>query len=126
MFPCSQVDLMPTVLGLIGDDRPTAAMGTDLLDRSPDLVRTAVAVRNAGYRFDEGEFSLLVRSDEPDTFWTYRPFQAVDSFSRSLDGTPFSRDDIVWLDASARYVSYLIEQNRIWSPGFLGKGGQGP
>jgi hypothetical protein len=119
VFPCSQVDLMPTILSIIGDDRPTAAMGTDLLDRRPGLVRTATAVREAGYRLDQGEFSLLIRADQPDAFWTSRPFQAVDAFGTSLDGTPFTRADAVQLGLRARYLSYLIERNRIWNAAFL-------
>lgn len=118
-FACSQVDLMPTILGLIGDDRPTAAMGTDLLDGAQDAARTAVAVREAGYRIDEAGFSLLVRSDRPASFWTNRSFQAVETFNASLEGTPFSRADIESLDLRARYLSCLIEQNRIWSDTFL-------
>jgi arylsulfatase A-like enzyme len=119
VFPCSQVDLMPTILSIIGDDRPTAAMGTDLLDRRPGLARTATAVRETGYRLDQGEFSLLVRADEPDVFWTSRPFQPVDAFRTTLDGTPFARADAAQLGLRARYLSYLIERNRIWNAAFL-------
>jgi hypothetical protein len=120
-FACSQVDLMPTILSLVGDSRPTAAMGTDLLDQSSDLTRTAVAVREAGCRLDARGFSLLVRTDQPGRLWTCRPFRPVNTYNTSLDGTPFSPADVRDLTLRARYVSYLIEQNRIWDPAFVSK-----
>jgi arylsulfatase A-like enzyme len=116
-FACSQADLMPTILAMVGDDRATAAMGTDLFDE--EAPRTAVAIREAGYRLDKAGFSLLVRSDRPASYWTDRPFQAVDAFSTTLEGTPFSPADIATLDLRARYLSYLIERNRIWRDAFL-------
>src|SRR5436305_1435181 len=46
--PASHVDVMPTILAMIGDDRPTAAVGTDLFGAPRSTSRSVLAIRPGG------------------------------------------------------------------------------
>ncbi|MEI6669327.1 MAG: sulfatase-like hydrolase/transferase [Acidobacteriota bacterium] len=111
-FPASHVDLMPTVLAMIGDDGPTAAMGRDLFDRH-QAGRSAIAVRPGGYRLDRGAATLLVRPDGGGEPLVLESFQQPVTRHR-LEGSPFSHDDARRLREAVEFVSYLIERNRVW------------
>jgi arylsulfatase A-like enzyme len=71
-FPASQVDVMPTLLGLAGDSRVTMTMGMDLLAGTELRERQAVAVREGGFRLDRMNGSLLVNAENPED-WQATP-----------------------------------------------------
>ena len=112
--PASHVDMLPTVLALVGDRRPSAALGSDLFGPPRNGMRTAMAVRPGGLRLDRGGASLLVDARAPTVAISRVSFPGVmpaTSFAAPLSAT--SLTDVVadW--------SYLIERNRVWSPSFL-------
>jgi arylsulfatase A-like enzyme len=118
-FPASEVDVMPTVLALAGDRRPTAAMGADLLAPLPPEKRVAVAVREDGYRLDRGEWSLFVSAADPSDYFVRHSFSPDYLVHKSEPGGPFTARDARDLHAAVQAWSWLIEQNRVWSPAIL-------
>jgi hypothetical protein len=58
--PASHVDMLPTILALVGDHRPTAALGGDLFGPPRNGSRTAFAVQPGGLRFDRDGYSVMV------------------------------------------------------------------
>ncbi|MFQ5449954.1 MAG: LTA synthase family protein [Nitrospinaceae bacterium] len=119
LFPSSHVDLMPTLLDMVGDHRPFASMGTNLLRPVPGGQKSAVAIRHAGFRVDKGDFSLYVQTGNPGAFWVSRSFQLKPDFRTSLQGTPFSPEEVKQWSQRINYWSHLIEQNRVWDDRFL-------
>jgi arylsulfatase A-like enzyme len=116
-FPASQVDLMPTLLALAGDRRPTAAMGADLLAPIPTAQRLAVAVREDGYRLDRAGWSLFVSAADPADYFVHRSFQPGARSHASDPGGPFTAADARTLHQAVQAWSWLIEQNRVWPAG---------
>lgn len=128
VFPASQVDVMPTILALVGDDNPTAAMGQDLLD--PQVAhRAAVAIRPAGYRLDRAGASMLTTAEGPRRCLVVTPFLGAGTdagastppaagpagFQRPCGpGSGFLLEDERHLRAAVDYVSFLIERDRVW------------
>ena len=115
MFPASHVDLMPTLLNIIGDNRPAATMGTDLFENIAPGMRTAIAIREGGFRIDKGEYSLYVSQGHPETFWVAKSFAPKAEFNTSLAGTPFVPDEPGKWHDRIYYMAHLIEENRVWS-----------
>jgi phosphoglycerol transferase MdoB-like AlkP superfamily enzyme len=116
-FPSSQADLMPTLLALAGDRRPTSAMGADLLAPLPPAQRFAIAVREDGYRLDRDGWSLFVSAADPADFFVHRSFQLTPRSRASDPGGPFKAQDARDLHAAVHGWSWLIEQNRVWPTG---------
>ncbi|HVS51223.1 MAG TPA: sulfatase-like hydrolase/transferase [Opitutaceae bacterium] len=114
MFPSSQADLMPTLLALAGDNRPTVSMGADLLAPIPVAQRFAVAVRDDGYRLDRGDWTLFVSATDPADYFVHRSFQPVERSRASDSGGPFTARDARDLHAAVQAWSWLIEQDRVW------------
>lgn len=94
--PASHVDLMPTLMALIGDRRPTATVGSDLLGPPRAGHATAVSVRPGGVRLEEERRTILVDRRSPNA---------------GTDGAT--------LYARVQAFSYLIEQDRLWDPALL-------
>lgn len=115
-FPASEVDVMPTVLALAGDRRPTATMGADLLASLPPEKRQAVAVREDGYRLDRGGWSLFVSAADPSDYFVRRSFSPDYLTRKSEPGGPFTSQDAHDLHAAIQAWSWLIEKNRVWPP----------
>lgn len=113
-FPSSQVDLMPTLLALAGDRRPTAAMGADLLAPIPPAQRFAIAVREDGYRLDRGGWSLFVNAADPENHFVHRSFSSAPRSRVSDAGGPFTATDARALHRAVQAWSWLIEQDRAW------------
>ncbi|HYM22925.1 MAG TPA: sulfatase-like hydrolase/transferase, partial [Vicinamibacterales bacterium] len=113
-MPASHVDMMPTVLRLVGDDRPTASLGSDLLGSSRSA-RTAFAIRPGGLRLDRGGYSIVVDSRAPNVVTTRVAFPSLLPPSELPNGDPPAGSLIRW----ATEWSYLIERNRIWSDALL-------
>lgn len=107
----SQVDVMPTLLALVGDDRPSAALGRDLLADPPGRPARAIAVRPGGLRLDEGGASLLVDRRHLHGGLRACAFGAAGACPGPRDGTPLARHVDTW--------GWLIEENRVFDPGLL-------
>ncbi len=112
----SAVDIMPTVLAFAGDRGATAAMGADLFGPLPPEKRRAVAVREDGYRLDRDGWSLYVSAADPASYFAHRSFPDGELTTTSDPGSPFTAQDALDLHAAVQGWSWLIEQNRVWSP----------
>jgi hypothetical protein len=106
--------MLPTVLALVGDRRPSAALGSDLFGPPRNGKRMALAVRPGGLRLDRDGASMLVDARTPNVAIHRVAFPGVmAAASSSPPGSATMLTDVVadW--------SYLIERNRVWSPSFL-------
>jgi hypothetical protein len=112
--PASHVDMLPTVLGLVGDRRPSAALGSDLFGPPRNGMRTAMAVRPGGLRLDRDGASVLVDARTPTLAISRVSFPGV--MPATAEGPPLSATSLTDLVSD---WSYLIERNRVWSPSFL-------
>lgn len=113
----SHVDMMPTVLAMVGDDRPTASLGSDLLGPPRTGARTALAIRAGGVRLDHDGQSAIVDARTPNVLSTRLAFP-IPTPTATLTPTPTltPRQLLDWVDD----WSYLVEQNRVWSDRLLG------
>lgn len=64
-----QIDIMPTVLRILGYDQPYAAFGKDILD--PDETPWAVNYSNDVYQYIEGDYTLLFDGQQPTALYNY-------------------------------------------------------
>ena len=113
--PASHVDMLPTILAMVGDDRPTAAVGADLFGPPRTSGRTALAIRPGGVRFDRGGYSAFVDARTPNGE-EIRPSFSGERVPRSGDAPlPTAAQLMEWVDT----WSYLIEHDRIWNPALL-------
>lgn len=64
-----QIDIMPTVLRILGYDQPYAAFGKDILD--PDEAPWAVNYSNDVYQYIEGDYTLLFDGQQPTALYNY-------------------------------------------------------
>jgi hypothetical protein len=114
LAPASHVDILPTVLALVGDRRPSAALGSDLFGPPRNGTRSAMAVRPGGVRLDREGASILVDARTPTLAISRVSFPGVMPVTASV--VPPSAASLTDLVAD---WSYLIERNRVWSPSFL-------
>jgi hypothetical protein len=114
LAPASHVDMLPTVLALVGDRRPSAALGSDLFGPPRNGMRSAMAVRPGGVRLDREGASILVDARTPTLAISRVSFPGVMPVTASA--VPLSAASLTDLVAD---WSYLIERNRVWSPSFL-------
>jgi arylsulfatase A-like enzyme len=112
--PASHVDMLPTILALVGDDRPTAAVGSNLLGAARRTPPWALAIRPGGVRFDRGGYSAFVDARVPRA-GQIRPAFPAGPRAAAPD-LPTAAQLTAWVDD----WSYLIEQNRVWNPALLG------
>jgi hypothetical protein len=113
--PASHVDMLPTILALVGDDRPTAAVGSNLLGPTRHAPPWAMAVRPGGLRFDRGGYSAFVDARLPNAAQVRTAFP-VGARAATPD-LPTPSQITAWVDD----WSYLIEHNRVWNPALLGQ-----
>lgn len=64
-----QIDIMPTVLRILGYDQPYAAFGKDILD--PGETPWAVNYSNDVYQYIEGDYTLLFDGQQPTALYNY-------------------------------------------------------
>ena len=123
--PASHVDVLPTILAMVGDDRPTAAVGTDLFGAPRSAPRSVLAVRPGGLRFDRGGYSVFVDARTPNGEEIRPGLHAADSAPVAPDSASRSPDTALptaaQLAAWVNTWSYLVEHDRIWNPAFLRK-----
>lgn len=113
--PASHVDMLPTVLALVGDRRPSAALGSDLFGPPRNGTRMALAVRPGGLRLDRDGASTLVDARTPNVAINRAAFPGVMPVAAS-SVPPASA---TWLTDVVADWSYLVERNRVWSSSFL-------
>lgn len=111
--PASQVDIMPTVLAMVGDNRPTASLGRNLFGPGKRQTR-ALAVRPGGIRIDLPGQAMLIDHRRTQSPWV---FDFGNSSPEDHEHAFPPGEDL--LDIVNTW-SYLIEQNRVWDPDFLG------
>jgi len=111
-FPASQVDIMPTLLAMIGDERPTAALGRDLLD-GDSTSREAIVVTEGGLRLDVADTSLFTTLDGTVT-WRENRLAASGCQLSAAEPDPDTRALADTLIARVQFWSWLVENNRVW------------
>ena len=111
----SHVDMLPTVLGLVGDDRPTAAVGSNLFGPPRRGQRAALAIRPGGIRYDQSGYSVIVDARAPNGAEISR--FASQAAAAPRGDLPTASQLLEWVDG----WSYLIEHDRVWNPAFLRK-----
>jgi len=120
--PCSSVDLMPTLLGLVGVDSVTAAMGRDLALPSSDVDRRAISANPLGgglVRIRRSTGSVVVRALPP----ALEPYASSDVDELDVLGheVPFARPLADEALAAIFAAKALIEEDRIWSDRLFSK-----
>lgn len=110
----SHVDMMPTVLAMVGDERPTASLGSDLFGRHRTATADALAIRAGGIRLDRDGYSAIVDARVPNLAMSRVAFPQFAPASPPPH-LPSAGELIDWEND----WSYLIEQNRIWNSRFL-------
>jgi len=120
--PASHVDVLPTMLAMVGDDRPTAAVGTDLFGAPRSAPRSVLAIRPGGLRFDRGGYSVFVDARTPNGEEIRPGLHAADSALAADSAVPDSAlPTAAQLAAWVNTWSYLVEHDRIWNPALLRK-----
>lgn len=118
-FASGHADLLPTLLDLIGDRGPIAAMGTNLFADVPPERRSALSNSGWGYRLDRDGWTLIVERLRPDRVFTVRSFEPTASARAGLAGSPFTAADARRLWQSQNTWSWLIEHDRVWRASLL-------
>src|SRR3954471_4106293 len=112
--PASHVDVLPTILAMVGDDRPTAAVGTDLFGAPRSAASTVLAIRPGGLRFDRDGYSVFVDARTPNGEEIRPGLHRVNNPQSPL---PSAAQLVAWVNT----WSYLVEHDRIWNPALLRK-----
>ncbi|HEV8551420.1 MAG TPA: sulfatase-like hydrolase/transferase [Polyangiaceae bacterium] len=120
--PCSSLDLMPTLLGLIGADPITASMGRDLGRASAEVDQRAVALNPLGgglVRLRRTAGSVVVRALPP----ALEAYAAADADEQDDlgDRAPFARAEADEALDAVFAAKALIEADRVWSDSLLPK-----
>lgn len=115
-FPASQVDIMPTILTMIGNRQPTSVMGMDLFAGIPADKRASVAIRPGGIRLDRENHTLYVDANDPARFWQTKSFSQWNFLSPPGPTRPSDSLNARHLHDAVNYWSWLVENNRVWSP----------
>lgn len=114
--PASHVDLHPTILKLVGDGRPTASLGRDLLQEHVRARPYALAVRNGGTRFDTPAATLMLERRSANQARVRKSFPFDASKKTRLADFPMPPARV---EEAVRIWTYPLEANRGWHPGFL-------
>jgi len=113
--PASHVDMLPTILAMVGDDRPTSAVGADLFGPPRTSGRAALAIRPGGVRFDRGGYSAFVDARTPGGEEIRPSFPRAATARSGVALLPTAAQLMEWVDT----WSYLIEHDRVWNPALL-------
>lgn len=119
----SQVDLMPTVLAMVGDYRPSGAVGRDLLGPGRGGEGAAIMVRPGGLRMDRQDRALILDRKRPGVPMEYVAFPRE---AHEETDVVFGAEDLDRLWDSVMTFSFLIEENRLWNPAFLNEPANSP
>jgi len=129
--PVSSVDVLATILDITGDRRPTASFGRSLL--SPQLRdRLVVSIAEGGQRmttatancysipaFNQSWAVLDAQGRFPDRCspTSHSPPQL--GADQALPSIATCAELMMHINVAAEYLSYLMQENRIWSPHLL-------
>jgi Sulfatase len=114
--PASHVDMLPTILALVGDRRPTAALGANVFAAPRGPSRSALAIRPGGWRFDSDGYSLIIDARAPNVGERDVAFPQLGQ-PPARGGT--GRLDVPGLTDLVDDWSYLIERDRVWNDTLL-------
>jgi hypothetical protein len=117
VMPASHVDLLPTVMAMVGDVRPSAALGSDLFGPPRGTARQAFAIRPGGLRFDRGGYSIVVDLRAPNLVTT----RVLFPHPLPPSGPPPADIDALRMTGWANDWSYVVEKNRVWNDSLLGR-----
>lgn len=120
--PCSSIDLMPTLLGLLGIDSVTASMGRDLALPSSERDQRAVSLNPLGgglVRLRRKAGSAVIRALPP-ALEAYAASD-VDELENLGDKAPFARAASNEALAAVFAAKLLLEEDRVWSDTLLAK-----
>ncbi len=110
----SQVDLVPTINALVGDRRPSAALGRDLLHDDGRPKGRAVAIRSGGLRYETDRGGMFVDAVLPRGGIPSGGFPTPATGTRGLD---LEADELHGL---VSIWTYLLERGEVWNPALLG------
>ncbi|MBI3492236.1 MAG: LTA synthase family protein, partial [Acidobacteria bacterium] len=113
--PASHVDMMPTILAIVGDDRPSATLGSNLLGSPRASTRMAVAVRPGGLRCDRDGYAVVVDARTPNRAETRVAFPGLFGPTSPPPADVNAGRLTDWITT----WSYLIEHNRVWNDAWL-------
>jgi hypothetical protein len=118
--PASGIDLMPTLLGLLGVDTLTAAMGRDLARPSTAADQRAISLNALGgglVRIRRTSGSVVIRALPP-ALEAYAPNDA-DELDDLGEHAPFARAAADEALAAVFAAKALIEEDRVWSKALM-------
>jgi hypothetical protein len=107
--------MLPTILAIVGDDRPSAALGGNLLGAPRASARSAVAVRPGGLRFDRDGYSLVVDARTPNRAQARVAFPGLFPPAASAPPDVSATRLTDWIAA----WSFLVERDRVWNETLL-------
>ena len=114
--PASHVDMLPTVLDLVGDARPTASLGGSLFRPPRGGKPSAVAIRPGGLRFDRDGYAVLLDARMPNVAAPHVAFPGLVPAGDAAAVADVTAERLTdWITD----WSYLIEKNRVWNDAFL-------
>jgi phosphoglycerol transferase MdoB-like AlkP superfamily enzyme len=118
--PASHVDMLPTILSLVDDRRPTASLGSDLFGVARGAGRNAVAIRPGGLRYDTPGDSLVIDARAPNVGEHGIAFPLLEAhvLEAPVLGARFGVKELTDL---VNDWSYLIERNRVWSDALIAR-----
>lgn len=110
-FPASGVDILPTVANMLNLQTSYASWGNSLIGNVPADVRTSVSVRPGGIRYNWGDSTMFVNSNNPNDYWV----TAFESEVNDKNGYRTAKLDAMAVDVYnlVHYGSYLIEANKL-------------
>jgi len=114
--PASHVDLHPTILRLVGDGRPTADLGRDLLRDDIRAGPYALAIRNGGTRLDSTKATMILAGHAASRLTIQKSFPFDVSSEISPDSFPVTPTQV---EEAVRIWTYLLETNKVWNRDFL-------
>ena len=110
----SQIDLVPTINVLVGDRRPSAALGRDLLHDDGRPQGRAVAIRSGGLRYEADRGGMFVDAVLPRGAM---PSGGIPTPATGSRGVDLEADELHGLVST---WSYLLERGEVWNPALLG------
>jgi hypothetical protein len=115
-LPVSHSDLLPTVLGWLGDTSGVTTLGRSVFDTAAQSAREVVSINSRGVRLDRGGYSLVVAIGDPRRYRAWRAFTGERPVALPLAATPFTPDDPSRLLQRVRFWSFLTEHNQLRPP----------
>lgn len=115
--PASHVDMLPTILAIVGDTRPSAALGRNLFGPPRAKPPMALAIRPGGLRFDRDGYATVIDARTPGRADTRVPFPQLFPPSSAATARVSAAQITDWVTT----WSYLIEHNRVWDDAWLAR-----